>query len=490
MGVRRLLASASALGALWALGALAALAACNALTGVGDLAASGCADCGEGGPSSPLAEGGGADAFFDGSTEGADGGGGGDALPPEKPGGFLDPTFGTGGVLTSQLLVDATCVAVRSDGKIYIGGSYNNALAVLRLGKDGTADMTFGTGGQVIVPNATSSHAYAIAIDSQGRAVVAGSSTTTDPTTLVSTTVGYLVRIGESAVDGSFGSFGRKNTLTDGEVLTSLVVTTSAGDFAAAGRATNVGGVWAGTSAGNISERFDVSYVDGVPATIAAMTGDISGVTVVGGSGNVGGGDYGAARVKVGGYDTTFANGGRTTIEMSPSVDVATAVVRLSDGSVVVGGQTGPADGTDNGKQTRHPLFGLARLTTNGAPVAAFGTAGKSVLSFAQAAVMSDNAGDYLAGMVADARDAVIAVGYSDERVSGLAGQQRKVAMSRVTANGQLDPLFGTAGKLQFAFEVAATASSRATAVATQPDGKLVVVGSASTGIGVARVTP
>jgi uncharacterized delta-60 repeat protein len=68
--------------------------------------------------------------------------------------GDLDPTFGTGGkVLTGfgSQNGDAAAVALQADGKIVVAGSAstttNSDFAVARYNTDGRLDTTFGSGG-------------------------------------------------------------------------------------------------------------------------------------------------------------------------------------------------------------------------------------------------------------------------------------------------------------------------------------------------------
>ena len=105
--------------------------------------------------------------------------------------GLLDPVFAGGavvapaGVTFSQY---AESVAVQLDGYVLVAGTVNRPetgddFAVLRYKPDGTLDDTFGTGGMVamdIGPGwnrvGTSDRAVGVAVQADGRIVVAGSS--------------------------------------------------------------------------------------------------------------------------------------------------------------------------------------------------------------------------------------------------------------------------------------------------------------------------
>ena len=76
------------------------------------------------------------------------------ALARYLPDGTLDPTFGTGGMVTTALSVAndfARAVAVLPDGKLLVAGNAvvggSIQLALARYLADGTPDISFGTGG-------------------------------------------------------------------------------------------------------------------------------------------------------------------------------------------------------------------------------------------------------------------------------------------------------------------------------------------------------
>ena len=97
--------------------------------------------------------------------------------------GALDPAFGDGGVVTlpsTALLGDATVqdLAVQPDGRIVTVGrarsGFTTAVGVARFLPDGSPDPTFGTNGQVLVTAAQGAAGHALALQSDGRLVVAG----------------------------------------------------------------------------------------------------------------------------------------------------------------------------------------------------------------------------------------------------------------------------------------------------------------------------
>ena len=97
------------------------------------------------------------------------------------PDGSLDGSFGSGGLVAVDLgsFEDARAVALQRDGKIVVAGETDcetaRCFAAMRLNPDGSPDGTFGSGGVVTVPfYLQAGWANDVAIDGQGRIVMAG----------------------------------------------------------------------------------------------------------------------------------------------------------------------------------------------------------------------------------------------------------------------------------------------------------------------------
>jgi uncharacterized delta-60 repeat protein len=134
--------------------------------------------------------------------------------------GLPDTSFGTGGLVQIPVTVgacssknnggsgDANGIAVQSDGKIVVAGRcFGDHLGVVRLNSNGTLDATFGTSGQFVYSGAAWATPWApLALDSTQRIVVAGS-VLTDSTTGVHTNA--LLRLtAKGSLDTSFGASG------------------------------------------------------------------------------------------------------------------------------------------------------------------------------------------------------------------------------------------------------------------------------------------
>jgi uncharacterized delta-60 repeat protein len=97
--------------------------------------------------------------------------------------GQLDSTFGTGGIVSSQIFgyINSILYALAFDnlGRIVVGGEaqYARSYGIARLLSDGSLDSTFGTSG-VVITNSTPvnrvSRIYSIAIDSSNRVIAGG----------------------------------------------------------------------------------------------------------------------------------------------------------------------------------------------------------------------------------------------------------------------------------------------------------------------------
>ena len=91
--------------------------------------------------------------------------------------GSLDSTFGSGGVATTAFGADA--IALQSDGRIVIAGTGGGSFALERFNANGSLDKTFGKGGEVTTPFIkkgvyTGAVGRGVVIQGDGKIVVAG----------------------------------------------------------------------------------------------------------------------------------------------------------------------------------------------------------------------------------------------------------------------------------------------------------------------------
>lgn len=96
------------------------------------------------------------------------------ALARYLPDGQLDPTFGNAGIVTTALGGHAfiEAVAIQTDGKIVVAGGANTEIALARYLENGQLDPQFGNGGTTITPKAGNHSATSMALQNNGMIVV------------------------------------------------------------------------------------------------------------------------------------------------------------------------------------------------------------------------------------------------------------------------------------------------------------------------------
>jgi len=150
--------------------------------------------------------------------------------------GDLDPRFGNGGVAITDFAQTedyAYAVAVQADGKIVVSGQsgvYPNLhSALVRYNRSGRLDSTFGTGGKVTVTfNSVSDYLFALALQSDGKIVAAGST---------SGTAFLLARFNaDGSLDQGFGNNGSvETTFGDQTAAASAIVVQADGKIIVVG---------------------------------------------------------------------------------------------------------------------------------------------------------------------------------------------------------------------------------------------------------------
>lgn len=205
-----------------------------------------------------------------------------------------------------------------------------------------------------------------------------------------------------------------------------------------------------------------------------------------------------------GDYDTTFGDGGGSTVSFTSGNDYAYSVAIEPGGKILLAGGSSAGD------------FSVLRLLANGNPDPAFGTAGKSIHKFGLfelargvspltggkilvcgAGLVSGGSRDFaIMRLSADGsldstfgtggitttdlqggfNESVTCMTVDANGSATVAGASRgKFALVRYTPAGALDPSFGSGGKV---FTTSSSAGEESVnAIATQGDGKIVVAG-------------
>jgi uncharacterized delta-60 repeat protein len=306
--------------------------------------------------------------------------------------GSEDSGFGGTGRVTTDvaggLFVEyARAVVQQPDGKLVVAGEGtlpNNsaAVAMVRYNADGTLDNTFSGDGKVLEA-AVAGRAYAVALQSDGKIVVAGSAPVTG-----GSDYGDMM-VARFNVDGSLDSgFGTAGVTTfdlgiGTDVARNLVVLTD-GSVVVAGEAQPSSGNTQTAVAkldgnGDLDVSFGVAGKLAIPGANAgrgfALQSD--GKLLLAGGTQSFPSSFVVMRLNAdGSYDSGFGNGGASVIRTSTSTtgegDIAATVAVRPDGYIYVAGKSGSIN--EN--------FGLVRFTAAGELDTSFGTNGISNIDF------------------------------------------------------------------------------------------------------------
>jgi uncharacterized delta-60 repeat protein len=367
------------------------------------------------------------------------------AIPAQIPG-DLDMSFASGTGVISNFTVSpfgssqATAMALQSDGKIvlagYCDGPNSQDFCVVRLNPDGSQDASFvgplgnGNGAMLLDVGGNNDTANAVAIQPDGKILVAGSCHNGANNDFC------IARLNPNgSLDATFdGPSGTGN----GQVMLPIG---SSDDF----------------------------------ATAMALQPDGK-IVLVGNCVVSNQNDFCAARLNVdGSFDTSFVgpNGtaaGKFTFPMGISNDYATAVALQSDGMIVIAGRcVSPMVDFD---------FCITRLTGVGAFDTTFDGPGGSSNGKFLLPISSSN--DLLSALLIQPDGKILLAGSC---LVGIANNDFCVA--RLLADGSFDSTFdgpsGT-GDGKILLPITASKSDNATALALQPDGKILLGGHCDSG--------
>jgi uncharacterized delta-60 repeat protein len=287
-----------------------------------------------------------------------------------RPDGSKDGSFGHHGEVETDLggQDEAYDVALQPDGRVVVTGWIGGDMIVIRYLPNGRLDVGFGDGGVVTIDIETYDLGNAIALDGNGRILVAGvTSHGTDGRPVLA----RLLPDGE--LDPNFGKdglvIGGKRSHSafedvalqpDGRIVVSEVsyphvntrryLTDGTPDPSFGSK---------GTAPTPLSPTMHVPLAIG-------PDGEIVVAATVPGDGDDHG-DFGIAALRPdGSRDLSFGEDGLATVDFGGSTDEAMAVAVAPDGSVVAGGDT-----SGGGR-----LFAVARVLPNGTPDPSFGKDG------------------------------------------------------------------------------------------------------------------
>ena len=366
--------------------------------------------------------------------------------------GMLDPSFGLGGKVLTNIgiptndRVEYSMTVVQPDGKILVAGRTESGttrtdFGVARYNTDGSLDRSFGDGGSVAIDfGNTRDDPTGLALDSQGRVVIAG----------FTTELGYSFDYAVARLEA------------DGTLDTS---------FAGGGKQT--------INFGYYKERAYAVAVDSQDRVVLVGQNDSVGAAT--------GYDFFVAQLKADGtLDTSFAGDGTQIVDIGNTDDFATGVAVDGQDRIIVTGksidkQTGLSDfggrgwrptghstpaslATVRGPSTlvaptighrrdggrsgsggrrwvfpsdrhRAPDFAVARLEVDGTLDSSFSGDGARTVDFG-------GTDDQAHGVAVDNQDRVIIAGYSYQSGTGY-----DFAVARLDAFGALDQGFDGDGK-------------------------------------------
>ena len=138
----------------------------------------------------------------------------------EVPAGAVDPGFASGGVLTASFPTppgpqEGRDAAIQPDGKIVVLTLAGSMSYISRYLADGEVDTSFGNGGSVLLPSNGFDAYSSLALDANGRIVVAGTEPTTewqapDKSLALARVQGVVYRfLPTGSPDSSFGANGK-----------------------------------------------------------------------------------------------------------------------------------------------------------------------------------------------------------------------------------------------------------------------------------------
>jgi uncharacterized delta-60 repeat protein len=386
------------------------------------------------------------------------------AAPPPAAG-ELDPTFGDGGRVVTDLGGDDSAggMAIQRDGRIVVAGQRvagrSGGFVVARYLSDGSLDPSFGTGGSVTTDIGEVDGANAVVIQDDGRIVAAGFAQPPGGADVDFAVVRYLA---DGSPDPSFGTGGIVTTDVSGNDAALDVVVQEDGKIVAAGRAVRRGFDFALTRYlpdGTVDHSFGKegavrTEFSGNEVALAVAVQDDGPILAVGNVFNQRESNFALARyLPNGALDPSFGGDGRVTTAFGIGSNAATDVVVQEGGHILVAGSS---------MGRRALSWALARYLPDGTLDHSFGKLGRVKTTFGPG-------DDFALALVTQEDGRILAAGTA----AGLRGGP-DFALARYLPEGRLDASFGGDGRTVTDFS---GGEDYALDLALQPDGKAVAAG-------------
>ncbi len=393
------------------------------------------------------------------------------ALARYNPDGSLDNSFDNDGKVITSIGSSYDGIydlAIQTDGKIVaVGFSDNNDNNVIvRYNANGSLDTTFNSGNSTI-PAGTSESAISVIIQPDGKIVTTGSlynGTNTD--------IEVARYNADGSPDNSFNGNGKVITpiyssfddgnnivlLPDGKILVGGRANTSVSNSDLALVRYNSNGSLDNSFNGNgkLTLRIPNSTIASADRVLLQPDGKIVALSPSSSDGSIY--DFALIRFNANAtLDTTFNNTGIAVTQVGYLPSTARASAIQADGKIIVAG---------SGTNGSNDDFALVRYNANGLLDTTFGIGGRILTPIF-------NGADSVNALVIQPDGKIIAVGSANN------GFNDDFAFARYNPDGTRDDTFGGFGLGSLAI---GNGDDVAKAVALQPDGKIVVVGSARNG--------
>ncbi|MCC6330044.1 MAG: carboxypeptidase regulatory-like domain-containing protein [Acidobacteria bacterium] len=348
------------------------------------------------------------------------------AVARYNPDGSRDTTFGGGtGMVTTGIFYygydEVLAIAIQPDGKIVAAGVASTcyevcaliSFAVVRYNPDGSLDTSFGGDGVVVTVIASSDdRPYSVAIQPDGKILVAGRSGASGQTDFT------LVRYNtDGTLDSTFDSDGIVRTNIRGDDFGSSLALQSDGKIVVVGESWN--GLWGAPNSSpdfavvryNPNGSLDTTF--GQNGRVTTPMGNYSSnafsvaiqtdgrIVAAGYSNNGSNLDLAIARYDPdGSLDATFDSDGKVTTAIGTGNEHARSVAIQADGKIVA---AGPYSGSLNDD------FAVVRYNANGSLDPTFGSgSGKATADF-------NNSNDNAYGITLDGNGRAVVVGGSND---------------------------------------------------------------------------
>jgi uncharacterized delta-60 repeat protein len=374
--------------------------------------------------------------------------------------GDVDAAFGVGGYIATDFPASYTApgsatdaaiaAAVAPGGKVVVLGSSNGRMALAQYNADGTPDITFGRNfglnGRMLKPCGANARFSDLAIGAGGRIVVVAE---------LGGKYSLFRYLDSGTTDAAFGRGGKIATNLPVRLrLAAAVLVQAKGRVLLVASMPKATRIIRYNSNGSIDKTFATNgYIDIANAAVSDMVIDSAGRIVLGGASK---GNFFLARLTArGALDRTFGLRGTRTTNFGQWSEIASLALQ-TDGKVLAAGSCAG--------------MVVARYTAAGKVDTTFGMGGRTIIS-------AGNPTESARDIVVQSDGEILVGGVTGvSQSSGSPVYHGEGFLARLTAAGQPDAAFGSAGQVQTDMSAAAGDGDIVSLVLQEP-GKFLAVG-------------